>query len=79
MTERQKYHSLQAIVCEQLPYYAAQVAANAGAGQLSRLQNVKAGKTISLPDLVALVRHALPAFDIPAHLMPETVGQEATA
>lgn len=73
MTEREKYHSLQALVCEKLPYYAAQVAATAGAGKLTRMQNVKAGKVISLLDLVALVRHALPDFEIPTHLLP--VGQ----
>jgi hypothetical protein len=79
MTEREKYHSLQALVCEKLPYYAAQLASTKGAGTLTRMQNVKAGKVISLADLVALVHHSLPDFEIPAHLLPEVAGQEAIA
>ncbi|WP_151087354.1 hypothetical protein [Hymenobacter baengnokdamensis] len=79
MTEREKYFSLQALVCEKLPYYAAQLAAKAEAGTLTRMQNVKAGKVISLADLVALVRHALPDFEIPAHLLPEVAEREAIA
>lgn len=79
MTEREKYHSLQALICEKLPYYAAQMVATAKGGALARWQNVKAGKVISLPDLVTLIRVALPDFEIPAHLLPEVAEQEAVA
>lgn len=79
MTERQKYHSLQALYCEELPYYAADLAAKAGAGKLSRLQNVKAGKIICLPEFVALIRHSIPDADIPAHLLPDAQPEPATA
>lgn len=79
MTEREKYFSLQALVCEKLPYYAAQMAATEYGGLLQRWQNVKAGKVVNLPDLVALVRHAKPDFEIPAHLLPEVAEQEAIA
>jgi hypothetical protein len=76
MTEREKYFSLLALVCEKMPYYAAQSAANAGIGAASRLQNVKVGRVICLPELVALVRHSLSDFEIPAHLLPETAEQQ---
>lgn len=79
MTEREKYFSLQALVCEKLPYYAAQLAAKAEAGPLQRMQNVKAGKVVNLSDLVALVRHSLPDFEIPAHLLPELAEQQEVA
>ncbi len=72
LSENQKFHTLQALVCEKLPYYAAAMTVDAGyPATLSRLQSVKAGKTKSLTDLVALVRHSLPDFEIPAHLLPE--------
>jgi len=77
MTEREKYFSLLALICEKLPYYAAQMLAKKEGGTLSRWQNVKAGKTISLADLVAMVRLTLPDFEIPAHLLPEPAEQDA--
>jgi hypothetical protein len=78
--DKQQFHELQSLVCDLLPYYAAALTVAAGyPAKLSRLQNVKAGKIISLADLVALVRHSLPDFEIPAHLLPEVAGQEAIA
>ena len=72
LSENQKFYQLQALVCDKLPFYAASLTVNAGyPAPLSRLQAVKAGKTKSLPDLVALVKHSLPDFEIPAHLRPE--------
>ena len=79
MTEREKYFTLLGLVCEKLPYYAAQLTADAGLGQLGRLQNVKQGKAIGLADLVTMIRHTLSDFEIPAHLLPEVAEQEAVA
>ena len=72
LSENQKFHTLQALVCEKLPYYAAAMTVDAGyPAPLSRMQAVKAGKTKSVADLVAMIRCALPGFEIPAHLLPE--------
>lgn len=79
MTKREKYFSLLALICEKLPYYAAQTVAKKEGGALQRWQNVKAGKTISLDDLVTMARLVLPEFEIPAHLLPEPAAQEAIA
>jgi hypothetical protein len=79
LTEREKYFTLLGQVCEKLPYYAAQLASDAGLGEHRRFQNVKQGKAIGLADLVALVRHCLPDFEIPEHLLPEVAEQEAIA
>jgi hypothetical protein len=79
MTEREKYYTLLGLVCEKLPYYAAHLAAEAGLGVAARLQNIKLGRIVNLADLVALVRHSLPDFEIPAHLLPEVAKQEAIA
>lgn len=77
MTEREKYYTLLGLVCEKMPYYAAHLAAEAGLGKAARLQNVKLGRVINLADLVALVSHSLPDFEIPNHLLPEVAAQEA--
>lgn len=79
MTEREKYFILLGLVCEKLPYYAAQLASVAGLGEHRRLQNVKLGKAIGLADLVALVRHSLSEFEIPEHLLPEVAEQQVAA
>jgi hypothetical protein len=79
MTEREKYFTLLALVCEKLPYYAAQLASDAGLGQAKRLQNVKVGRIVCLPELVALVRHALPDLEIPSYLLPDAQLEPATA
>ncbi|MDO7849198.1 hypothetical protein Q5H92_22735 [Hymenobacter sp. M29] len=80
MTEKQKYYALQALVCEALPYYAAATTISAGhKASLTRLQNVKQGKAISLTDLVAMVKHSLPDFKIPAHLLPEEAAESVAA
>lgn len=77
MHEKEKFYFLMALVCRKLPRYAVEVALRAGYGAeygvnaSRRLYNVKQGKIISLADLVALVRHSLPDFEIPAHLLPD--------
>lgn len=75
MTDRQKYHALQALVCEDMPYHAPTTAIRAGYGLQYpaagiRLQNVKQGKVLSLVDLIALVEITMPEFQIPANLRP---------
>jgi len=79
MTKREKYFSLLALVCEKLPYYAAQMAFDAEGGTLQRWNNVKQGKTVDLPALVTLIRISKPDFQIPEHLLPEVAAQEAIA
>lgn len=79
LTEREKYFTLLGLVCEKLPYYAAQLASDAGLGEHRRLQNVKLGKAIGLIDLVALTRYCLPDFEIPAHLLPEAQPEPVIA
>ena len=79
MTERQKYHSLQALVCEIMPYHAPTTAIRAGYGAqypaaASRLQNVKQGKVLSLVDLIAMVELTMPEYEIPEHLRPAAVS-----
>ncbi len=75
LTDKQKYYHLLGEVCEVLPHYAVDETIRAGYGQqypsaAVRLGNVKLGKVPHLPDLVALVRHSMPAFEIPLHLLP---------
>jgi hypothetical protein len=89
-TDRERYHGLQMLVREKLPFYAADMTLNAGynplpadaqadkKAKLKRLNNVKAGKVECLPDLVAMVRHCLPDFPIPAELLPAEEQAPAT-
>lgn len=85
MHEKEKFYSLLALVCMKLPRYAVELAINAGHGAeygdnaARRLYNVKQGKVICLPDLVALVHHSLPDFEIPAHLLPTEQPEPVTA
>ena len=74
MHEEEKYYSLLGLVCRKMPHYAVQMALDAGYGtDLPRqfLHDVKRGRTVNLVVLVALVRHSLPLFEIPAHLLPD--------
>jgi hypothetical protein len=80
MTLTQKYHALMALVCEDFPHYAVDMAITAGCKvPRQRLHDVKRGRTINLPDLVELVRYSMPLFEIPAHLLPEVAEQEVVA
>ncbi len=77
MSEKRKFFSLLALVCDTLPRYAVEIAIKAGygaeygEGAARRLYNVKQGKVVCLPDLAALVRHGLPEFEIPADLLTD--------
>jgi hypothetical protein len=83
MHEQEKFYSLLALVCRKWPRYAVEATLNADYGKqygeaaARRLYNVKQGKVVNLADLVALIRHSLPKFEIPAHLLPEPAEQEA--
>lgn len=71
MTEKQKYYRLQSHVCEQLPTSAIDLLLQRGypLGSIALMQ-VRNGRTINLPALVALVQVALPEFEIPTELLP---------
>jgi hypothetical protein len=80
MHEEEKFYSLMALVCRRMPHYAVQMTLDAGYGNdqpRQFLHDVKRGRTINLAALVALVQHSLPAFEIPAHLLPEPAEQQA--
>lgn len=71
MTEKQKYYHLQALVCEALPTSAIDTLARRGYALLpTALIQVRNGRSINLPALVELVKVGLPAFEIPADLLP---------
>ena len=76
MTEKQKYYHLLGEVCEDMPSSAVDSAIRAGYGQehksaSTRLHHVKQGKVASLADLLALIRYAMPGYEVPAHLLPD--------
>lgn len=78
MTDRQKYYHLLGEVCEAIPSSAVDSAIRAGYGRdfksaSTRLHHVKQGKVASLPDLLALIEHSMPDYEVPAHLRPEEV------
>jgi hypothetical protein len=71
MTEKQKYYALQSLVCETLPTSAIDALSKKDYPMPSTaLIQVRIGRTINLPALVALVRAGLPQFEIPEHLLP---------
>lgn len=75
LDEKEKFYLLLALVCNKLPHYAVDRAIQAGYGSHHRnasvsLANVKLGKVPNLPDLCALIKYSLPAFDIPSRLLP---------
>lgn len=75
MTEKQKYYHLLGEVCEAMPSSAVDDAIRAGYGKehrsaSTRLHHVKQGKVASLPDLLALIKHSMPDYEVPAHLRP---------
>lgn len=75
LEEKEKYYLLLALVCYKLPHYAVDRTIEAGYGKHHknasvRLGNVKLGKVPDLNDLCALIKHSMPAFDIPARLLP---------
>ncbi|HEX8506518.1 MAG TPA: hypothetical protein VF630_14220 [Hymenobacter sp.] len=75
MTDRQKYYHLLGEVCELMPSSAVDSAIRAGYGRAfksasTRLHHVKQGKVASLPDLLALIEHSMPDYEVPAHLLP---------
>lgn len=72
MTERQKYLHLLAEVIEDLPTSSIDTAVRAGyAASTVILSNVRAGRVMNLPHLLALISYGLPGYQIPAHLLPK--------
>ncbi len=82
MHEEEKFYALLSLVCRKMPHYAVQMTIDAGEYKdqpRQFLHDVKRGRTLNLAALVTIVRHSLPRFEIPAHLLPEVVAQEAVA
>lgn len=84
MTDKQRYYHLLGEVCEDMPSSAVDSAIRAGYGQehksaSTRLHHVKQGKVVSLPDLMALIRHSMPDYQVPAHLLPAEASVAAEA
>jgi len=77
MTEKQKFYHLYADVCETLPTSAIDALVRSGFTEASSVQlvQVRQGRQINLPWLVALVRIGLPHFPIPAELLPAAQPQ----
>lgn len=72
MTERQKYLHLLAEVIEDLPTSSIDTAVRAGyAASTMILSNVRMGRAMNLPHLVALINYGLPGYQIPTHLLPK--------
>jgi hypothetical protein len=78
MTERQKYLRLLAEVIEDLPTSAIDKAVRAGyAASSMLLSNVRMGRAMNLPHLVALIEYGLPSYKIPVHLLPVVLSRSS--
>lgn len=75
MTEKQKFHHLYAEVCEMLPTSAIDALIRSGFPEASSVQlvQVRQGRQLNLPWLVALIRVGLPHYEIPAEWLPAAV------
>ena len=75
MTEKQKFYHLYAEVCETLPTSAIDALIRSGFAEASSVQlvQVRQGRQINLPWLVALIRVGLPQYVIPAEWLPAVV------
>jgi hypothetical protein len=80
MTERQKFLHLLAEVIEDLPTSAIDTAVRDGyKASTTMLGNVRMGRVMNLPHLVALIGYGLPSYIIPAHLLPIEAPQRQRA
>jgi hypothetical protein len=72
MTEKQKFYHLYAQVCETLPTSAIDTLIRSDFKEASSVQlvQVRQGRQINLPWLVALVKAGLPDFVISPELLP---------
>ena len=76
MTEKQKFYRLYSDVCEVLPTKSINAAIAGGYNTNAvQLLQVRQGRIINLPHLVALVRFGLPGYNIPTELLPKTEAQ----
>lgn len=80
MTERQKYLCLLAEVIDNLLTSAIDKAILAGYSASSvLLANVRVGRAMNLPHLIALVRYGLPNYQIPIHLLPVALSRSSVS
>lgn len=82
MHEEEKYFALLSLVCRKMPHYAVQMTLDAGEypdQPRQFLHDVKRGRAINLTALLVLVRHSLPRFEVPAHLLPDAQPEPVTA
>ncbi len=72
MTDKQKFYHLYAEVCETLPTSAIDTLIRSDFKEASSVQlvQVRQGRQINLPWLVALVKVGLPDFKIPEQWLP---------
>jgi hypothetical protein len=76
MTEKQRFYHLYAEVCKTLPSSAIDALSRSGFAEASSVQfvQVRQGRQINLPWLVALIRIGLPQYVIPAEWLPVVVS-----
>jgi hypothetical protein len=76
MTDKQKFYRLLSFVCEELPTSVINELVQSGypLGAVALMQ-VRQGRVINLPALVAMVHKALPAYQIPVDLLPAPAAQ----
>lgn len=76
MTDKQKYYALQSLICEQLqPSAIDALVAKDYPLTYAQLIQVRNGRSINLPALIALVEAGLPGYAIPAELRPAPTPQ----
>lgn len=80
MTEKQKFYHLYAEVCETLPTSAIDTLIRSDFKEASSVQlvQVRQGRQINLPWLVALIKVGLPDFEIPEQWLPAAPVPAAT-
>ena len=70
-TDKQRYYQLMALVCEDLATSAIDALVRKGhVATAAQLTAVRHARKVNLPWLLDLVREGLPAFQIPAQLLP---------
>ena len=74
-TERQKYHQLMSLVCEDLPTTAIDTLVRSGhEASSAQLTAVRQCRKVHLPWLIDLVRAGLPSYVVPLDLLPTLVA-----
>lgn len=79
-TERQKYHHLYSLVCEDLPTKAVDALVRKGhEATTEELRAVRQSRKPHLAWLIDLIRIGLPDFQIPAEVMPVVTPARVSA